>query len=47
MMYIHGKFDGCIKAENGKTGCKWQKISVFAEKTRLKFLGELLVLIMW
>ena len=42
---IHGKFDGCIKAENGKLVVK--KSAFLQKKTRLKFLGELLVLIMW
>ena len=29
---IHGKFDGCIKAENGKLVVNGKEISVFAEK---------------
>ena len=38
MMSIHGKFDGCIKAENGKLVVNGKEIKRFAEKTRLKFL---------
>ena len=29
---IHGKFDGCVKAENGKLVVNGKEISVFAEK---------------
>ena len=43
---IHGKFDGCIKAENGKLVVNGKEISVLQRKIRLKFFGEPLVLIM-